>query len=171
MNEASIGFGASVVNAWKRLPNSFSLAFNRKLRTAAGYIALITHRNKKIKIFIDNEEENIPICYLVVANGQYFADRMQIAPHARFDDGLMDLIIVGDVSKSELLRIVPKAYDGRHIGLPRITEKQARAIKVECNERILVEADGEILGECPASFWVIPSALTVVVLEPDILEK
>jgi len=169
VNEASIGFGAAVVNTWKRLPNCFGHTVNYKLRTTASYIALLTHQNKMVELRIDNENEGICACYLVVANGQYFADRMQIAPHATLDDGLMNLVTIGNVSKSELLRIVPTVYDGSHIGHPKIRERQARVIKVECADRLLIEADGEILGECPASFWVIPSALTVVVLEPDIL--
>ena len=163
VNEASLGFGAAVVNAWKRLPNCFGHTVNYKLRTIASYSALLPHRNKRIKLRIDGEVEDICAFYLVVANGQFFADGMRIAPHAMLNDGWLNLVTIGDVSKSELLRIVPTVYDGSHIGHPKIRERQAKAITVECDDRLLVEADGEILGECPASFWVIPSALTVVV--------
>jgi YegS/Rv2252/BmrU family lipid kinase len=163
VNEASIGFGAAVVNTWKRLPNCFGHTVNNKLRATSSYVALITHRNKRVKLRIDNENEDICACYLVVANGQFFADGMRIAPHAMLNDGWLNLVTIGDVSKSELLRIVPTVYAGGHIKHPEIRERQAKVVTVECNERLLVEADGEILGECPASFWVIPSALTVVV--------
>jgi len=163
VNEASIGFGAAVVNTWKHLPNCFGHTANDKLRATSSYVALITHRNKRVKLRIDNENEDICACYLVVANGQFFADGMRIAPHAMLNDGWLNLVTIGNVSKSELLRIVPTVYDGSHIRHPEIQERKARAVTVECNERLFVEADGEILGECPASFWVIPSALTVVV--------
>ena len=163
VNEASIGFGAVAVNAWKRLPNWFGRTVNYKLRTVASYSALLPHQNKGIKLRIDGEVEDICACYVVVANGQFFADGVRIAPHAMLNDGWLNLVTIGDVSKSELLRIVPTVYDGSHISHPEILERKARAITVECDERLLVEADGEILGECPASFWVIPSALTVVV--------
>jgi len=163
VNEASLGFGAAVVNAWKRLPNRFGHTVNYKLRTIASYSALLTHRNKRIKLRIDGEVEDICAFYLVVANGQFFADEMRIAPHAMLNDGWLNLVTIGDVSKSELLRIVPTVYDGSHIRHPEIQERKAKAVTVECNERLFVEADGEILGECPASFWVIPSALTVMV--------
>jgi diacylglycerol kinase family enzyme len=88
---------------------------------------------------------------------------MQIAPHASLDDGLLDVVIVGDVTKSELLKIRPTLYNGSHIRHAKIREKKTTTITIESDEQLLVEADGNILGEGPASFWVIPSALTVVV--------
>lgn len=163
VNEASLGFGAAVVNAWKRLPNRFGHTVNYKLRTIASYSAILPHRNKRIKLRIDGEVEDICAFYLVMANGQFFADGMRIAPHTMLNDGWLNLVTIGDINKSELLRILPTVYDGSHISHPEIQERKAKAVTVECNEQLFVEADGEILGECPASFWVIPSALTVVV--------
>jgi diacylglycerol kinase (ATP) len=163
LNEASIGFGAAIVNSWKRLPNRHGRAVNNKLRAIAGYSAILTHQNKRAKLSIDDEVEDICVCYVVVANGKYFADGMLISPHAIMDDGLLNLVILGDVSKSEMLRIVPTIYDGSHISHPGIQERKARMIAIECNDRLLVEADGEIIGECPASFRMIPSALSVAV--------
>ncbi|RJO63019.1 MAG: diacylglycerol kinase family lipid kinase [Dehalococcoidia bacterium] len=163
VNEASAGFGAAIVNAWSRLPKLFGHSINYRLRTITGYSALVAHRNRWIRLVVGNKHENFLGCYVVVANGQYFAGGMQIAPHARLDDGLLNLVTVGDVSKSELLRIVPTVYDGSHIGHPKIKERKVTVVTIESDERLLVEADGEILGEAPASFSVMPSALTVVV--------
>ena len=98
-----------------------------------------------------------------MANGRYLADGMQIAPHASLDDGLLDVVIIGDVTKSELLKIRPTLYNGSHIRHAKIREKKTTTVTIESDEQLLVEADGELLGEGPASFWVIPSALTVVV--------
>ena len=163
VNEASVGFGAAIVNAWSRLPKLFGHSINYKLRTITGYSALVAHRNRWIRLIIGNKHENFHGCYVVVANGQYFAGGMQIAPYAKLDDGLLNLVTVGDVSKSELLRIVPTVYDGSHIGHPKIREEKVTVVTIESDERLLVEADGEIIGEVPASFKVMPSALTVVV--------
>jgi diacylglycerol kinase family enzyme len=116
-----------------------------------------------MKVRIGNEVESILGCTVVMANGQYFADGMHIAPHAKFDDGLLDVVIVGDVSRYELLKIWPTLYDGSHIQHPKIKEKKTTTVVIESDEQLLVEADGIILGECPASFRVIPSALNIVV--------
>jgi len=163
VNEASIGFPAEIVAAWKRLPNRFGHSLNLALRRVAGYKCLATHRNKRVRLRVGNEVESTCSCAIVVANGQYFADRMQIAPHASLDDGLLDVVFIGDVTKSELLKIRPTLYNGSHIRHPKIREKKITTITIESDEHLLVEADGDILGESPASFWVIPSALTVVV--------
>lgn len=163
VNEASTGFSAEIVDAWKWVPNRFGKSMSLALRTVAGYRSLAIHHNKKARLSVGNDVESMRICTIVVANGQYFADRMMIAPHAKLDDGLLDVIMVDDMSKFELLKIRPTLYDGSHLRHPKIREKKVAAITIECDEQLLVEADGEIIGESPASFRVIPSALTVVV--------
>jgi diacylglycerol kinase family enzyme len=88
---------------------------------------------------------------------------MQIAPQARLDDGLLDVVTVGDVGKFELLKIWPTLYRGNHVRHPKIREQKTAAVTIESDEQLLIEADGDILGESPASFRVLPSALTIVV--------
>lgn len=163
LNEASIGFSAEIVDAWKSLPNRFGKSINLALRTAAGYKSLSFHRNKEVRLHVGNEVESISICAIVVSNGQYCADRMLIAPHASLNDGLLNAIVVSDVSRFELLRIRPTLYDGSHVKHPKIREKKATVVSIESDEHVLVEADGDIIGECPASFRVVPSALNIVV--------
>lgn len=163
VNEASVGFSAEIVDAWKYLPTRFGHSLNLALRTIAGYKSLTTHRNQRLSLRVGNEVESICCCAVVVANGRYLADGMQIAPHASLDDGLLDVVIIGDVTKYELLKIRPTLYNGSHIKHTKIREKKTTTITIESDEQLLVEADGDILGEGPASFWVMPSALTVVV--------
>ena len=163
LNEASIGLAAEIVDSWKSLPTRFGKSVNLALRTVAGYKALSIHRNKKVRLQVGKEVESISLCTLMVSNGQYCADRMLIAPHASLDDGLLNAIVVGDVSKFELLKIRPTIYNGSHVEHPLIREIKTTALTIESDEHLFVEADGEILGECPASFLVMPSALTVVV--------
>ena len=164
LNEASIGLAAEIVDSWKSLPTRFGKGVNLALRTATGYKVLSIHRNKKVKLQIGDEAESISMCAVMVSNGQYCADRMFLARHASLNDGLLNAIIVGDVTRFELLKIRPTLYKGSHIEHPMIREKKATNVTIESDERLFVEADGDILGECPASFWVKPSALSVVVL-------
>ena len=163
VNVADAGFGAAVVDAWKRLPNRFGHKVNLRLRTAAGVWRIFTHKNKWIKLQVGNQVETIHSCAVIVANGSYFANGMQIAPHARLNDGLLDAVVVGDVGKTELLKIWPTLYRGVHIGHPTVSVSKTATVTIESDEQLLIEADGNIIGESPASFWVIPSALTVVV--------
>ena len=163
VNEASVGFSAEIVRDWKNLPTRFGHKVNLALRTITGYKSLTTHRNQKLSICIGNKAESICCCTIIIANGQYIADGMQVAPHASLDDGLLDVVIIGDVTKYEVLRMRPMLYDGSHIKNAKIREKKTTTVTIESEKQLLVEADGDIIGEGPASFWVMPSALTVVV--------
>jgi diacylglycerol kinase (ATP) len=163
LNEASTGFSAEIVDSWESLPIRFGKSVNFALRTFAGYMSLANHKNSNVRLQIGNEVESIPICTVMVSNGRYCANKMLIAPHASFNDGLLNAIIIGNISKFKLLRIVPTVYKGSHVNYPEIREKTTGFIKIESDKQLLVEADGDIIGECPASFWVKPSALTVVV--------
>jgi diacylglycerol kinase (ATP) len=163
VNEASVGLSAEIVDAWGFLPTGPSRSTNLPFRTLAGYKALASHRNKTVKLLVGDEVESLCICAIFVANGQYCGDKMLIAPHASLNDGLLDSIIVGDISKSELMKIRSTLYDGSHIKHSKIREVRTPGIKIESDEPLLVETDGDVIGESPASFRVIPSALTVVV--------
>jgi diacylglycerol kinase (ATP) len=163
VNEASIGLSAEIVDAWKSLPGGIGRTINLPLRAVAGYKALAMHRNKTVRLRVRDEVESVCICTVVVANGRYCGDRMLIAPNASLNDGVLDAIIVDDVSTSELIGIRPTLYNGSHIRHAKIREKKVTAITIESDEPLLVEADGEVIGETPVSFEVKPSALTVVV--------
>ncbi len=88
---------------------------------------------------------------------------MCIAPDAKPNDGLLDMVIIGDTSKSELMKIWSMTYNGRHLNHNKVKLRKIRNVAIQCAEKVLVEADGELLGEGPVSFSVLPSALSIVV--------
>jgi len=100
---------------------------------------------------------------IVIANGSYFGGGMHIAPQAKPDDGLLDMIVIGDTEKSELVKIWLMSYEGTHVKHNSIKVKRIKEVTIESQEKALVETDGELIGECPVSFRIIPSALTIVV--------
>jgi diacylglycerol kinase family enzyme len=100
---------------------------------------------------------------VVVANGGYLGGGMHIAPRAELSDSLLDVVIVGDIGKLELLKELPTVYKGTHINHPKVRMRKATHVSIQSPERMLVHADGELLGESPASFWVVPAALSIVV--------
>ena len=88
---------------------------------------------------------------------------MHVAPEASLNDNLLDAVVIGDVGKFELLKALPMVYKGTHGTHPKVSIEKAANITVESSERVLVHADGELLGEGPASFWLMPAALNIVV--------
>ncbi len=163
LNVADVGFGSAIVDSWKRLPSFFGQRINHKMRIVEGLRCLTTYRNKLSELHIGDNVAVSCSCDVIIANGQYFGDGMQIAPHASMDDGLLDVVTVGDVGRYELLKIWPTLYSGSHITHSKIRERKTTRIAIESDEHLLVEADGLIFGETPASFCVIPSKLTIIV--------
>jgi YegS/Rv2252/BmrU family lipid kinase len=163
VNTSDVGLGSSIVDMWQLLPNHLGRRFNTLLRTAQGLRCMSKHRNKMIRLIEGEKAQTIFSCDTIIANGQYFANGMRIAPHARLNDGLLDVVSAQDLSRSELLKMWPTLYGGGHIRNPKIKVWKTNYITIESEEELLVEADGILIGVTPASFRVMPSALTIVV--------
>ncbi len=85
------------------------------------------------------------------------------APNADPGDGLFDVLIIDDIAKPDLLVSIPKIYRGTHLTHPKVTLIRAREVEVKPAFNMAVQADGELFGEAPASFRVLPRALTVLI--------
>jgi diacylglycerol kinase family enzyme len=89
---------------------------------------------------------------------------MKIAPNARLDDELFDIVLVKGMKAWEFLRNVWKIYMGTHLSHPKISfiqGKKIEAIPDDPNENILIEIDGEQVGKLPATFEIIPKSISV----------
>ena len=160
VNAGGVGFDATVVEAVEKLPKYFGGTIPYLIGVMR---TLFTYKNKSVVLRVGNEVERSRILNVVVANGSYLGGGMYIAPQAKLDDSLFDIVIVGDIGKFELLKALPTVYNGTHIHHPKVSMKKASRLSIESPERMLVYADGELLGEGPASFWLVPSALSIVV--------
>jgi diacylglycerol kinase (ATP) len=159
VNSAGIGFDATVVEATERLPKYFGGTVPYivgLLRSFLGY------RNKPVILRLGNKAKKACVLSIVVANGRYFGGGMHIAPEARLDDGLLDIIVVGNIGKLELLKTFPRVYKGTHMTHPKISHMKAAQIAIESDQKFLLHADGELLGEGPVSFSLVPACLKLV---------
>jgi len=159
VNAAGVGFDAAVVEATERLPKYFG----GTIPYLGGLMrALLGYRNKSISLSIDGEVRSDRVVTVGGANGCYFGGGMRIAPRAELRDKLLDVVVVGDIGKFELLKALPTVYQGTHLSHPKVRMEQATRISIESSESLLVHADGELLGEGPASFTIVPAALSLV---------
>ena len=160
-NAAGLGFDAEVslrANAGPRNLGGTIPYLNSLMRT------LISYTNKRVEVRLDGGEARpARVNSLVVANGQYFGGGMKIAPAASLSDALFDITILGDLGKAELIRNVPRVYDGSHVTHPKVSTARAGIVHVESSDRTLLQADGEVLGMAPAIFTIVPSALRMIV--------
>ena len=110
-------------------------------------------------ITVDEEERTGKVIDTLVANGRYLAGGMMMLPEAEPDDGLFDVLVIGDVTKRDLLFTLPKTYRGKHLPHPRLEVLRGRVVTVDADEPLPIELDGEQPGTTPARFEVVPRAL------------
>jgi diacylglycerol kinase (ATP) len=163
VNEASLGLSAEMAESWERLPRYLGRSANLTIRAVSAYGCLMAHRNATIRLQTDGATLCTRSACIVVANGRYIADGMKLAPHAEPDDGLLDIVCFGDLVRAEILRMKSRLYAGSPFANPHVRETTAKTVVVESEERLAVEIDGDVIGESPASFRIVPSALRVAV--------
>ncbi|OGP81666.1 MAG: hypothetical protein A2Y95_08595 [Deltaproteobacteria bacterium RBG_13_65_10] len=157
LNIASFGLGGEVdarVNRTTKIFGGFASFFWASLTT------LFAYKNRHVRLRVDDflDEERV-IQQVSVANGQYFGGGMWIAPGARLDDGLFDIVISGDFTRGESLRSGRDIYKGAHVHHPKVQVLRGRKISAESGEITLIDMDGEQPGRLPLTVEVVPGAL------------
>ena len=160
LNAADFGIGAKVVERLQKrsrlLPGKSSYLW-QTLRT------LVTFRNPEVQMEIDSVSlDPKTIITVVVANSRYFGGGMCIAPDAKIDDGLLNLVQVGDLGRIEAMRRLQETFGGQRIEHPNVRYSTCKTIHAESSSRVPIEADGELVGFLPASFEIVPQALKVL---------
>lgn len=97
------------------------------------------------------------------ANAPWYGHGMRIAPQAELDDGQLEVCFVRQVGKLRLLRLFPKVYRGRHVGLPQVAYFRAEHVRIESERPLNLHADGEPVGQTPVEVSVARKALRVIV--------
>jgi diacylglycerol kinase (ATP) len=155
---AAIGFD-SEANRWA---NTVTRLSGTPLYVAAVLRTLVRFRPQRFEVTIDGRELEVDAWLVATGNGPAYGGGMRIAPHARDDDGLLDVVIVGPLSPPGLLVAFPKVFRGAHDRHPAITMHRGRQVRVHAPGADLeVYADGERIGPLPAAIDALPGALTV----------
>jgi diacylglycerol kinase (ATP) len=123
--------------------------------------ALFKYEKLHVAVEADGQRVTGSAISVLVANAKYAAGGMHIAPMAEITDGLLDVAIIGDFGKFELVRQMPNVYRGKHITHPKFTHLPIRSVRVETNVPARVQLDGELHGTSPVTFTVEPGALTL----------
>jgi diacylglycerol kinase (ATP) len=155
-NVASAGMSGAIA---KRV-NESSPALGGKAAYAWSTLAVFARwRNAHVQVFVDGDERSATMHDVIVANGRFLAGGMMICPEAEPDDGLFDVLLIGDVSKRDLVTTFPKLYRGTHLPHPKAELLRGRVVEIDSPEPLPVELDGEQPGTTPVRFEVVPRAL------------
>ena len=118
-------------------------------------------QNSEIRISVDQEIRGGRMHDVVVANGKFFGGGMKVCPDAEPDDGVFDVLLIGDLTKRDLLLTMPKLYRGTHLPHPKAELLRGATVTVDSDEPLPIELDGEQPGTTPVRFEVVPRSLRV----------
>jgi diacylglycerol kinase (ATP) len=135
------------------------------LRSAAA--ALPELRAYRTTLAFDNAESLMLELYnVVVANGRYIAGGMLIAPEAAIDDGLLDIVLIPKRPAPELALVVAQIALGTHLSSDVVIHRRATKLTVNSKPGMWFNVDGELVGNEPATFEVVPRALRFIAPKP-----
>ncbi|MGV9747179.1 diacylglycerol kinase [Rhodococcus zopfii] len=129
---------------------------------AATLAELANLRLLPYRITLDGNTFDTEATMVSVGNSSTYGGGMRIAPDARLDDGLFDVVVVTSASRSRLLRLFPTVYRGTHVDLDEVTVHRARSVRLDC-PGITAYADGERIGPLPVDIDSVPDAGCVFV--------
>ncbi|HLG07355.1 MAG TPA: diacylglycerol kinase family protein [Gaiellaceae bacterium] len=155
-NVASAGISGAIAQR----ANEASKALGGKISYYWATLAVFARwQTGEMRISVDDEIRGGKMIDVVVANGRYLGGGMMMCPEAEPDDGQFDVLLIGDVTKRDLLFVLPKTYRGKHLPHPKLEVLRGRVVTVDADEPLPVELDGEQPGTTPARFEVVPRAL------------
>ena len=120
---------------------------------------IVQLRAHSYRIRLDRDHIDVEATLVTVANGPSYGGGMKVCPDAKLNDGLFDVMVLGKVSRTELLKVFPKVYSGRHVGHPAVTFYRCREIEIIGSGSSF--ADGEPISNLPLSAECVSNALKV----------
>jgi len=156
VNIASAGMSGAVAMR----ANTTSKALGGKASFLWATLAVFARwKNAQVSVDVDDEHREGSMLDVIVANCEWLGGGMHMTPNAKPDDGLFDVLLIGDVTKRDLVQTLPKIYRGTHLPHPKAEELRGRTVRVDALTPLPVELDGEQPGTTPATFEVVPGAL------------
>lgn len=110
----------------------------------------------------DSEERTLRAQNLVLGNGRFVAGGIPVAPEARLDDGLLDLLVVPEMDLGEMSLLFPRLLLGKHHEHPEIMTRKVQKVEFRSEPELDLSLDGEADKATEAGFRVVKGALRVV---------
>lgn len=137
---------------WPRGQMRYNLATVAELRT---------FRPLRFTLDLDGESLTTDAMLVAVGNGPSYGGGLRMAEGALADDGLLDVVIIKEMSRPRLIRTYPKLFSGTHVTVPEFVRHRVRSVTVAA-PGVVAYADGERLGALPLTVTCDPGALTVL---------
>jgi YegS/Rv2252/BmrU family lipid kinase len=160
INIAGLGFEALVVRKTNRQKDKGRS--NRAIYFYNLLSSLFSYKKVISEITIDGKSSQCNVFSVNVGNGRYCGGGMRQTPDAMPDDGLLDITVIRDMSRIEVIKSLKLLYDGTILSHPLVDGYRCNNLKVTSNSVMFAEADGESLGHTPIEFSIIPAAINII---------
>jgi YegS/Rv2252/BmrU family lipid kinase len=159
LNIAEFGSGGAVVD---RVNRTAKVLGGRMSFLLAILATMSKYRNTRVGFEPDGgPRQDLVVNDFIVANGRFFGGGLMPAPHADLSDGLLDVVVVGDLDFRTIRKNLPRMRAGTHLDLAGITSLRCRSLAIHAGDE-MIDLDGEFVGRTPTSFEVVPGAVRLV---------
>ncbi|HEY8964806.1 MAG TPA: diacylglycerol kinase family protein [Candidatus Methylacidiphilales bacterium] len=157
---AGVGFDAQIVarTEWESKKRLGPLSY---VLTGA---QIVTEKPPKL-VVRTAEGKTYKGCFVLIGNGRFYGGPFSICKEAKLDDGLLDVCIFEQMNPLALVWYLQGILTGKHTSFPDVRYFKSRSLRVESDEKVPVEVDGELLGFLPCEFSVSPRSLRVLAPE------
>jgi diacylglycerol kinase (ATP) len=143
-----------------------------KIRRLSGnlrYIVALFRALRKLKAWQmqltwDEGVIESPAYLLSVCNSARTGGVFRMAPGAATDDGLLDFVFIPEVSKRQVLALLPRLFNGSHVQQPKVVHERSRCLEIECRPGTPMHTDGEIVSRAATKieYQVLPGKITLL---------
>jgi YegS/Rv2252/BmrU family lipid kinase len=155
---ASLGFDSDA----NRIANAAPPQLGRLVYVYGALRAIAAWTPARFTVDVDDRRIEQTGWSVAAANSGFYGGGMRLAPHARLDDGALDVILIGECSRLRYARTLPTAFRGAHVREPMVHELRGAELRVDADRPFTVYADGDPIGNLPITMRAVPSALRVL---------
>lgn len=159
-NIASFGLGGEVDQRVNRTTKVFGGFVSFLWATL---ISILIYDKKEVRLKVDQGfDQRLKSWNVVVANGQYHGGGMWVAPDAVIDDGLFQVIVIGDLNLAQVFWNLPKLYNGKILQVKKVRALTGKRVEASSVQRVLLDVDGEQLAQLPVVVEMVPATLPLI---------
>lgn len=120
----------------------------------------ITFKPSQVDVKIDDAIYTGKMILIAIGNGQYFGGGMKICPDAKYNDGLLEICLVNNVSKLKFMSKISKVYSGQLHQIEEVSYIKGKEVSIEVKgQQYLINADGNLLGQTPAKISILEKSI------------
>ncbi|HEY8365421.1 MAG TPA: diacylglycerol kinase [Haloplasmataceae bacterium] len=162
----NVAAGGAMTELTYQVPIKLKTIFGRFAYFIKGFEKLPTIRTRKVKITYDEGVYEGDILLFFVCNSNSVGGFEKLALKSKYDDGLFDLIIVEKMRFNKLLHAGIKSLSGKHLKEAKIKYFQTSNIKIEMNDKIPLNLDGEYGGDIPCELTILKHHFNLLAPKP-----